>query len=429
MFVTEVSNIGSIVMLIDFTFSNSSSFLDETFISLESGERLRKYNKENTIYHHASGTRILKSALIFGANASGKSNLLSALNMMKLLILNPTVSSKQKLPSQHYLMSSVADETPTTLAIKFIIHDITYNFSISFLQNKYIQEKLTYKYPNEQEKIHYSFDNRDQIEGFPHRENFLHAHYLDDKGDQHIKNLIEWFDDYLVIFDHNTDFNELNRIIEEEKYRKALLTLLKCADNNIIDIQIVADKIKIPEKLKKLLTELSNAADIPNSQISHRLHTLYNKYDGQGNIVGTTKISVENLESTGTKHFIRLALLMLKYHNGNRVIVMDEFNDSFHLELSKAVMKLIHSHNNKNQFLLTTHELQLLDCDLRVDQIYLLEKDFQGKSNIYSLFDFSELKGVRGDISYFRRYLQGQFGAIPSINIKGMLNVFQEIQE
>lgn len=416
-------------MLIDFTFSNYSSFLDETTISMETGERLRKYNKENTIYNSNIKTRVLKSALIFGANASGKSNLLSAMSIMKWLILNPTQGSKDKLPKQYFLMSNNAESSPTKLAIKFVIHNIIYSYSFSYLNNVYTHETLKYKEIDQPEKIHYSITNNpdDPNSDLPHRSNFLHAHFLDNQGDQHVKNLIEWFNDYLVIFNGNNDHEDINKIIQEEKYRQALLTLMKCADNNIKDIQVVVDKIEIPKKIQKILAELSENMEIPKSQINYKLLTVYNVYDDQGNVIDTTKIAVENLESTGTQHFIKLALLMMKYRSGNKVIVMDEFNDSFHLELSKAVMSLIHSLSNQNQFILTTHELQLLDCSLRTDQIYLLEKDFQGKSSLYSLFDFSDLKGIRGDISYFKRYLNGQFGAIPSINVHEMINVFREI--
>ena len=109
--------------------------------------------------------------------------------------------------------------------------------------------------------------------------------------------------------------------------------------------------------------------------------------------------------------------------------VMDEFDDSFHLSLTKALLNIINSESNKNQFIFTTHNLNLLDSNLRVDQIYLMEKDFMGKTDVYSLFDFNELKGVsRSDISFAKRYLNGQFGALPDIDVEGMDRLFKEIK-
>ncbi|WP_411345019.1 AAA family ATPase [Paenibacillus sp. WLX1005] len=156
---------------------------------------------------------------------------------------------------------------------------------------------------------------------------------------------------------------------------------------------------------------------------SRELYTVYRKYDNNGEVVGSSSIHVSSLESKGTKKIIEIALTILFSENNGKVIIMDEFDDAVHLKLSKALIRLFNSAGNKNQFILTSHELQLLDCDLRKDQIYLLEKDFEGQSSLYSLFDFNELNSTpRNDISFFKRYMRGQFGAVPTIDIQGMLN-------
>ena len=134
------------------------------------------------------------------------------------------------------------------------------------------------------------------------------------------------------------------------------------------------------------------------------------------------------MESTGTKQMMAVALTLLYSLHKDRVIIMDEFDDSFHLSLTKALLNIINSESNTNQFIFTTHNLNLLDSNLRVDQIYLMEKDFMGKTDVYSLFDFNELKGVsRSDISFAKRYLNGQFGALPDIDVEGMNRLFKEI--
>ena len=123
-----------------------------------------------------------------------------------------------------------------------------------------------------------------------------------------------------------------------------------------------------------------------------------------------------------------VALTLLDSLHEDRVIVMDEFDDSFHLSLTNALLNIINSESNTNQFIFTTHNLNLLDSNLRVDQIYMTEKDFLGKTDLYSLFDFNEIQGVsRSDISFIKRYLNGQFGALPDIDIEGMNQLFKEI--
>ena len=92
------------------------------------------------------------------------------------------------------------------------------------------------------------------------------------------------------------------------------------------------------------------------------------------------------------------------------------------------MLKIINSESNTNQFIFTTHNLNLLDSDLRIDQIYMTEKDFLGRTDLFSLFDFNELSGVsRSDISFFKRYLNGQFGALPDIDVEGMNQLFEEL--
>ena len=134
------------------------------------------------------------------------------------------------------------------------------------------------------------------------------------------------------------------------------------------------------------------------------------------------------MESSGTKKMMLVALTLLDSLHMDRVIVMDEFDDSFHLSLTQTLLNIINSESNTNQFIFTSHNLNLLDSKLRVDQIYLIEKDFLGKTEVYSLFDFNGINGVsRNDISFAKRYLKGQFGALPDIDLEGIDQLFKEI--
>ncbi|MCT7871313.1 MAG: ATP-binding protein, partial [Lactobacillus crispatus] len=95
-----------------------------------------------------------------------------------------------------------------------------------------------------------------------------------------------------------------------------------------------------------------------------------------------------------------------------------------------ALVRIFNSTENLNQFIITTHDIQLLDSDLRIDQIYLLDKDFHGISDLKSIFDFEDARNKgRHDISFAKRYLQGRFGAVPVIDVDGLLDVLQMIHE
>ncbi|MGI1771075.1 AAA family ATPase, partial [Streptococcus uberis] len=117
-------------------------------------------------------------------------------------------------------------------------------------------------------------------------------------------------------------------------------------------------------------------------------------------------------ESDGTKKLISLALILLLVKDST--IIMDEFDDSFHLALSKAMIELFHSPENTNQFILTSHELTLMDVGFKKEQIYFCEKDASGASDLYSIYDFKSEEN-RTDYSYIKRYQKGLFGAIPEV--------------
>jgi AAA15 family ATPase/GTPase len=125
-----------------------------------------------------------------------------------------------------------------------------------------------------------------------------------------------------------------------------------------------------------------------------------------------------------------LAMMLAQMNGNEKTIVIDEFDDSLHVELAAALVRIFNSTENLNQFIITTHDIQLLDSDLRIDQIYLLDKDFHGISDLKSIFDFEDARNKgRHDISFAKRYLQGRFGAVPVIDVDGLLDVLQMIHE
>lgn len=151
-------------------------------------------------------------------------------------------------------------------------------------------------------------------------------------------------------------------------------------------------------------------------------------YDDCGTVSGRRVISI-NAESDGTKEMVIIALTILLRRTESKVILIDEFDDSFHLDLSKALLDVFNTKENINQFILTTHELQLMDHHLRKDQINFVEKEYSGNSNLFSLFDFNSESLKRADISYVKRYLSGQFGAAPIISLEDLVETIQRTVE
>ncbi|WP_243171775.1 AAA family ATPase [Enterococcus cecorum] len=187
----------------------------------------------------------------------------------------------------------------------------------------------------------------------------------------------------------------------ENKFR--LISFLMLVDMNVVDVEPVFDLVDGKAKMSQL-------------------YVVYNKYDQDHLLVGKERISYA-LESAGTQKLITLALHLL-FNKQGKVFILDEFDDAFHQELSLSLVQLFNAMEDGSQFILTTHDLQLMDNQLRKDQIYFINKNYRGESQLYSLFDFAEdTKGSRSDITYYRRYLKGLFGGIPNIETQKLIDL------
>lgn len=125
-----------------------------------------------------------------------------------------------------------------------------------------------------------------------------------------------------------------------------------------------------------------------------------------------------------------LQVIKAQITGNKKTILIDEFDDSLHSELSKTLVKIFNSHSNLNQFVVTTHNLSLMDEKLRVDQLYLVEKDFHGISELNSIFDFNDSRiGGRLDIRFARRYIEGRYGAVPAIDTDRLEDVLERINQ
>lgn len=400
---------------------------------METGERLRKYNETNTMT--LNGVRLLKNAIIFGANGSGKSNLLTGLSTMRDMVLNPPLKITDKLLYIPFLMDDYSINNPTTFEIEFIYKNKKYRYSFSYNNEEIINEKLEYskgkKYTAYFIRQNGEFTKKPEHTGNlvkRTRKNILFLFTLQDSNDEIAIEVMEWFQKVLYFFD-SSNREDYYDLIKDETNKQIFLDFLKFADFNIIDV--VVETNQITTKAKKLITELINemnlhAESVPS--VTKDLKTIYKMYNKDGLVVGEKRIPL-SLESAGTRKIIDIALAMIASQNQHRILIFDEFDDSFHLNLSSSLIKIFNSKYNQNQFILTSHELHHLDCDIRKDQIYLTEKEFDGESQLFSLFDFNELNSTpRNDIKFIRRYLDGQFGAIPNVRISEMLNTLSKLE-
>ncbi|HZG10566.1 MAG TPA: ATP-binding protein [Kurthia gibsonii] len=410
-------------MLLQFALKNYLSFKEEQFFSMEAGERLRRFKEGNTL--NINGSTLLKNILIFGANGSGKSNLLHGLNTMKKMILNPNPVVTEQLPYMNFLLNE-NQEKPIKFEIEFIFNEYFYNYTFTYNEERFLSEELSYKLSERASYKTYFKRNNEGMILCPEeyidiskklRDNTLFLYSLQDINDLHAISVYKWFKHILYFFEGESNLENHFKLLEKQENKEIFLDFLKAADFNIIDIEVQRRNVELPEELREILSTLTQnrpLGKIPNSVLT--LRTVYKKYDDVGNVIGKTSLDL-GMESAGTRKIIDIALSVIHCKEYNKILVMDEFDDSLHLSISKALIDVFNSSTNSNQFILTTHQLELLNSDLRADQIYLVEKDFKGESEVFSILDFEDLNNYRKSNSKrLKPYMEGRFGAIPIVD-------------
>lgn len=421
-------------MIVDFTVENFRSFKNQEILSAEAGERLRKYNASNTLM--ISKTRLLKNLLLFGPNGSGKSNMLIALKLMKQMILNDPVNVTQKLPYQPFAFSNDQGK-PTLFQIDFFYEDTEYQYRFSYNAEKILSESLKIR-PPRHSKFKVYFERSKSKDFVPQslrqilkqtKQNSLLLYNAQKNNDQPAINVMKWFSENLIFFDDFQVNENMLEMVNQPDIKNAIIEFLQFADFNIEDVTV--EKIAVPpmpQEFKKILNQIGGNVQLPTTQ--SRLFTIHKVYDANGKVVGKRQWDL-NSESLGTQKIflIALALLYARKYGDNKTLIFDEFDDSLHVELSKNLVRIFNSTENMNQIISTTHELQLLDQNLRVDQIYLFEKDFEGISTLDSIFDFDDSRNKgRTDIGYMKRYIKGKYGAYPQIELEEMREALKGVE-
>ena len=422
-------------MIVDFTVENFRSFKNQEILSVEAGERLRKYNASNTLM--ISKTRLLKNLLLFGPNGSGKSNMLIALKLMKQMILNDPVNVTQKLPYQPFAFSNDQGK-PTLFQIDFFYEDTEYQYRFSYNAEKILSESLKIR-PPRHSKFKVYFERSKSKDFVPQslrqilkqtKQNSLLLYNAQKNNDQPAINVMKWFSENLIFFDDFQINENMLEMVNQPDIKNAIIEFLQFADFNIEDVTV--EKIAVPpmpQEFKKILNQIGGNVQLPTTQ--SRLFTIHKVYDANGKVVGKRQWDL-NSESLGTQKIflIALALLYARKYGDNKTLIFDEFDDSLHVELSKNLVRIFNSTENMNQIISTTHELQLLDQNLRVDQIYLFEKDFEGISTLDSIFDFDDSRNKgRTDIGYMKRYIKGKYGAYPQIELEEMQEALKRVEK
>lgn len=418
-------------MILSLRIENFRSIKESVNISLTAEKRLKELDlPENSFIENNS--ELLKSLLIYGRNASGKSNVLVALKALQFLVANSD-SFKHGMsipPYEPFKFDTAYSKKPVYFEIDFIsIENKTkFKYIVSFDRKNIVFEGL-YIYPEgiksklfERKMSTVSYG--DYYRGTKKKiENDLLPNqlFLSKSSTSKVEYLDEcylYFNKYLYVSTiHDTEYdNTIIRAFSEvltkdDKLKKNLLELLKASDTSINDFRITESAKEmqfsdnVPEEIKKSITEKYKYEVYTN-------HTLFEN----GVEIGQETLNLEN-ESFGTKKLFAIGALILDALDDGGVIVIDELDKGLHPIISKLLISLFNSKtNNPNntQLIFATHDSNLLDLDvLRRDQISFVDKEYEGHSIFYKL---SDIKGIRKDMPIDKWYLSGRFKAIPVTN-------------
>ena len=448
-------------MFIGFSVSNFLSFKTTQTMSMIASKVAR--HKQHILM--GNGKKVLKTGLIYGANAGGKSNFIKAIDFSRDIILEGLEqvdlnkkyfridTSNYKVPwvFEYRLMTQSGKEYSYGIAISYaekeIISEwlirIEKNGSETFVFNRDINEdgenitESEIKYENREEAIRwqvYLEDFGKNISDSLKKKTIL-SDIAERSGKQvgifkEILDVYNWFQSIIILFP-TSQYSGLNQMIEKENVRQFFSKMMQYFDTGIMSVEskqgpMDFDKIfeGIPaEYAEKLKIKISN--DITNEsvlcKVNNQIYSL--KKDDDGNII-TTKMmqnhgNGQDLfeyadESDGTKRLFDLIPLFYE-HNGNRVIFIDEIDRSLHTNLTRRFLELFYklTERDNSQLIATTHDSNLLDLDLiRQDEIWFVERVKDQSSRMYSLNRYKERYDKRVD----KEYLLGRYEAVPVFN-------------
>ena len=411
-------------MLIEFRVKNFRSLRDEQTLSLvaDKDKSLQEFNTMPSGIKAAP--TLLRSMVIFGPNAGGKSNLIKALQFMRAVVAESAsvMQPGQTFHTQSFRFEGTSVAQPTEFDVSFVLDGIRYQFGFALTAQRITREYLlVYKafkpqlwferyFDEESGKDLYDFGTglkgpKSVWEGAT-RPNALFLSMAVQLNSEQLQPVFAWFVNQLAIFNEITPLGQHFSIemLRKPEGKRAICDFLTSADISISDIEVVTRKVSgqaVHFDVAAEKTEVRN-----EEQEVHEL--LFHHVTDHGEAV----FSLGD-ESMGTRNLLFLTGPVLEILDKGMVLVVDELGSSLHPLLVRRLVELFqNSRFNKKgaQLIFTSHDTSLLDQDLfRRDQIWFVEKDRDQASKLYPLSDFSPRKNEALE----RGYLMGRYGALP----------------
>lgn len=424
-------------MLIRFSVQNFLSMRDRQTLDFGAVKTCKERMDENTF--ETGGQRLLKSIALYGANASGKSNVMEAFRFLKGLIINSAkdTQSSEEIPIIPFLLRDSTSNAPSCFEIEFVLGENGYRYGFEVTRAAVVGEWL-FKKPLQKNKATPLFrralnngeDTIDVTSDFKTAESVVvhtraNALFLSTcalLAVKEVEPMIQLFAKTInTISGESISPDYSSRGVMDGSLKKDILDFLQAADTSIHDLSI----LELKQDAER--TEIGSPRRT-RSRLEIRSH--HHKYSDTDDVCGEIQLPFF-MESLGTRKLFALAGPIIDTLNNGKVLFVDEMDARIHPVLTRNIVRLFNSakSNSKNaQLVFNTHDTNLLSFKvynpetekdellLRRDQIYFVEKDKAEATHVYSLIEFkNDGRAIRNDASFEKDYLGGQYGAVPYI--------------
>jgi len=420
-------------MLIEFSVSNFKSIRETQTLTMAASKYFKEMENENCIDTGITGLpKLLRSAVIYGSNASGKSNLLSAIDFMNFMVRSSVkdIEEGEVLSVVPFRLDRDSKSKDSEFEIIFVEEKTRYQYGFAVNKTRVTREWLiAYPERRPQRWFDREYNQRKELDDYTFgprfqggrlrqewknatRSNALFLSVAVQFNSEQLKPVFNWFQKRLRVLNPPVPFfpGITSSVCETKEDKEKVINFLKVADLSINDISITKEKIssagliaadsKLPENFKKIM-KVMDGVEIDRILFLH-------KNNETGELI---PFDISN-ESNGTKNLFGFAGYWVKMMSNNQVLFVDEIDTSLHPLIVQSLVNLFHRSGSNAQLIFTTHDTSLLSQNImRRDQIWFIEKGESGVSRLYSLVDFK----VREREALERGYLRGRYGAIPFI--------------
>ena len=436
-------------MLINFTVGNFRSFCAESTLNLVASKS-QKGHEEHCVPIGRTGQRVLRAGVIYGANAAGKSNLVSAIDFAQTLIVHGAGPMKRIALNQFRFTDE--SSRPSSFEFRFLVEDqvFVYGFDVTadevtaeWLEATNARGKETEVFQRTGQEILIGDLKKFRDAGAVSSEALKALKLLGTRPNQLLLNkivdldaerrgelldrVVWWFTECLTVIEPAASFAPMLEYLNEDKdFRHFAAEFLSSVGTGIGALNVEQTEISADKLPKPIVESLQSVNEVEAISVAFGPGmSLYLKPDDPSTVI-RRNLAAEHVvgdsnyalsfaeESDGTQRFLHLLPALYHLKNSRKVFVIDELDRSLHPLLSHALLKFFVDvcPLSYQQLIVTTHETYLLDLDLlRRDEIWFAEKDERQQTQLFSLVDM----GVRKDLRLEKSYLQGRFGAIPFI--------------